>query len=144
MINKLSGLAEQLLELTTRIRETLAADVTISSYGFKYGEPFPDAQMRIDLRNRISNPQDHLPKGAVGTDRIVHKAVLGNDRNKKIFASYLARAKKLVKKESSVSIAFGCTSGIHRSVVFAEELAKKLGALRHSIEIVHVHLRTET
>ncbi|MEZ0275166.1 MAG: RNase adapter RapZ [Roseimicrobium sp.] len=117
------------------------AEFKIISFGFKYGEPYPEADMRIDLRNRISNPQDRLPKGAVGTDEIVKRTVLGADQNRKIFESYFERARKLARKQADVVVAFGCTSGIHRSVVFANELAERLVAAGHEAQIDHRHLK---
>jgi UPF0042 nucleotide-binding protein len=115
--------------------------VTIISFGFKYGEPYPEADMRIDLRRRLANPQDQLPKDAVGTDFEVHRAVLGSDRNRKVFASYLARVKKLTRQQELSVVAFGCNSGIHRSVVFAEELAERLAAMGRQVNVEHRHLK---
>ncbi|WP_434415943.1 RapZ C-terminal domain-containing protein [Nannocystis pusilla] len=67
--------------------------VKVISFGFKYGPPYPEAGMRIDLRSRIHNPQDQLPKDAVGTDRAVISAVLGPAENKKILQRYYERAR---------------------------------------------------
>ena len=113
----------------------------IVSFGFKYGEPYPEADMRVDLRNRIANPQDHLPKGAIGTDAVVRRAVLGSDQNRKIFESYFMRVRKLARQQEHSVVAFGCTSGIHRSVVFANELAERLMAAGYKVEVDHQHLR---
>lgn len=115
--------------------------VEIKSFGFKYGEPYPETHLQIDLRNRIQNPQDHLPKGAVGTDTVVKKAVLGSDKNSKIFERYFDRVRKLMKKHDSLIVSFGCKSGIHRSVVFAEELSQRLSKDGHEVTLTHIHLR---
>ncbi len=116
-------------------------DITIISFGFKYGEPYPEADMRIDLRNRIANPQDQLPKGAIGTDVVVKRSVLGSDQNRKIFESYFTRARKLSRLKEHTIVAFGCTSGIHRSVVFANELAERLAAVGCKVNVEHRHLK---
>ena len=118
------------------------ASFKIVSFGFKYGEPYPEADMRMDLRNRIANPQDHLPKGAIGTDAVVKRSVLGSDQNCKIFESYLVRARRLGRRQERSVVAFGCTSGIHRSVVFANELAERLVAAGFAVEVEHRHLKT--
>jgi UPF0042 nucleotide-binding protein len=118
------------------------ASFKIVSFGFKYGEPYPEADMRIDLRNRIANPQDHLPKGAIGTDAVVKRAVLSSDQNRKVLESYFARARKLARKKDQLVVAFGCTSGIHRSVVFATELAERLAAAGCKVEVEHHHLKS--
>ncbi len=115
--------------------------IEVKSFGFKYGEPYPETDLQIDLRNRIKNPQDHLPKGAIGTDAVVKKAVLGSDENRKIFERYFVRVQKLLKDSDAIAVSFGCKSGIHRSVVFAEELAQRLRKAGHQVELTHVHLR---
>lgn len=117
--------------------------VEVLSFGFKYAPDIPAADLRIDLRRRIGNPQDHLPRGAVGTDLVVKRAVLGSDSNRRVFQSCLERAQRLLKENASAVIAFGCNSGIHRSVVFAEELAVLLRKAGHTVEVRHVHLRVK-
>ena len=114
--------------------------VEIKSFGFKY-EQGPESDLQFDLRNRIRNPQRHLPKGSVGTSNAVKRAVLDNDKNMKIFQQYLARIRKLLANKSEVAVSFGCRSGIHRSVVFAEELAKRLRKEGCDVRLTHIHLR---
>ncbi len=113
------------------------------SFGFKYGPDVPKADLLIDLRRRLANPRNHLPKGAVGTDSIVRKTVLGPDGNHKVFVACYERVKKVLKDEPAGVIAFGCKSGIHRSVVFAEEVAANLRKAGHEVEVQHLHLRRE-
>jgi RNase adaptor protein for sRNA GlmZ degradation len=98
--------------------------------------------MRIDLRKRIANPQDRLPKDAIGIDLAVKQSVFHSDNNRKVFASYLARVKKLMRKQERSVVAFGCNSGIHRSVVFAEELAERLAATGCQVNVEHRHLKS--
>src|SRR4028119_367149 len=117
--------------------------VEILSFGFKYAPNIPEADLRIDLRRRVANPQDHLPKAAVGTDLIVRRSVLGSDMNRRVFQSCLERAQKLLKDIVSPVIAFGCKSGIHRSVVFAEELGEYLRKAGHTVEVRHLHLKLQ-
>ena len=75
--------------------------VEVISFGFKYGEN-PPSDLQLDLRNRIKNPQSHLPKGAVGTQQIVKKTVLGNPQNKKILERYQIRVLSLLKQKVSL------------------------------------------
>ena len=72
---------------------------------------------------------------------MVRRSVLGSDTNRRVFQGCLERAQKLLKDKPSAVIAFGCNSGIHRSVVFAEELAERLRKDGHTVEVRHVHLR---
>ena len=116
--------------------------IRVVSFGFKYGPPYPEADMRVDLRSRIHNPQDQVPKGAVGTDRAVISAVLGPAENRKILQRYYERARALARKGEPCVIAFGCKSGIHRSVVFADEIAARLRDEGYEVEVEHRHLRS--
>ncbi|MFT5358389.1 MAG: UPF0042 nucleotide-binding protein [Polyangiales bacterium] len=115
--------------------------VRVVSFGFKYGEPYPVADMRLDLRRRLRNPQDQVPKGAVGTDNVVVSAVLGTAENRKVLQRYYERARMQARSQAEFVIAFGCKSGIHRSVVFANEIAARLLNDGHEVEVEHLHLR---
>lgn len=115
--------------------------VSILSFGFKYESDLPEADMRIDLRRRLKNPHGQLPKGAVGTDVAVRRAVMGSENNRRIFRGYLDRVTELLKENPDAVVAFGCKSGIHRSVVFAEELALRLQSDGHPVALRHLHLK---
>jgi UPF0042 nucleotide-binding protein len=116
--------------------------VKILSFGYKYENGKPDTSLTFDLRNKLKNPVSHLPKGAIGLDKIVIDTVLGTQQNKKAFELIYTKVKKRMSEEgNSLSISFGCHSGIHRSVVFAEELAKRLKKSKVKVELEHVHLK---
>ena len=52
-------------------------EVKLFSFGYKYySDELPEYDLRIDLRGKIENPQSHLPKGAIGKDKIVIKTIL--------------------------------------------------------------------
>ena len=115
----------------------------IYSFGYKYENGKPDSDLTFDLRNKLKNPVSHLPKGAIGLDRIVIDTVLGTDQNKKVFENVFSKVRKLIKENGEdISVSFGCHSGIHRSVVFAEECAKRFTKKKFDVEIKHVHLKT--
>jgi len=115
----------------------------IYSFGYKYENGKPDSDLTFDLRNKLKNPVSHLPKGAIGLDRIVIDTVLGTDQNKKTFENIYSKVRKLIKRNGeNISVSFGCHSGIHRSVVFAEECAKRFSKNKVDVEINHVHLKT--
>lgn len=42
-----------------RLREGCVR-ILIKSFGFEYGEPYPEANLQFDLRRRIQNPHDQL------------------------------------------------------------------------------------
>ena len=116
--------------------------MTIYSFGYKYEDDLPESYLTFDLRKKIKNPVSHLPKGAIGLDKIVINTVLGSDTNKKVFGTIFDKVRKHVKENGSeITIAFGCHSGIHRSVVFTEELAKSLRKAKTDLELRHIHLK---
>ncbi len=115
--------------------------MNIYSFGYKYENEKPECELTFDLRNKLKNPVSHLPKGAIGLDKIVIDTIFGSDNNRKVFEKIFTRVRKTIKNNSDVSIAFGCHSGIHRSVVFAEECAKRLNKLKIALRIEHIHLK---
>lgn len=115
--------------------------IRVLSFGFKYPSDIPQADLCIDLRRRLANPRNHLPKGAIGTDAIVRETVLASDSNRRVLTSCLERVRKVLRTQPEAVIAFGCKSGIHRSVVFAEEIASHLRKQAHAVEVKHIHLR---
>ncbi len=115
--------------------------IRILSFGFKYTSDLPNADLLFDLRRRLANPRNHLPKGAIGTDTIVRQTVMGPDGNRKVFTACLERVQKVLRARPDAVIAFGCKSGIHRSVVFAEETAARLRKQALVVEVEHLHLR---
>lgn len=116
--------------------------IKIYSYGFKYEDELPEFDLTYDLRQKLKNPVSHLPKGAIGLDKIVINTVLGSDTNKKVFTNIYSKTSKFIKEnDGAISIAFACRSGIHRSVVFAEECAKKLRKSKFEVEVSHIHLK---
>lgn len=114
----------------------------IYSFGYKYENGKPKTNLTFDLRNKLKNPVSHLPRGAIGLDKIVIETVLGSDQNNKAFEVIYGKIRKCIKDNGNeISISFGCHSGIHRSVVFAEECAKRLTKAKFSVELEHVHLK---
>lgn len=118
-------------------------NIKVSSFGYKYDADYSGFDLVFDLRQKLRNPVSHLPKGAIGLDKLVIKTVLGSDQNKKIFDKIFKRLTDLIKEsQGDVSVAFGCRSGIHRSVVFAEECARLLRKQKLAVEVQHIHLKT--
>jgi UPF0042 nucleotide-binding protein len=108
--------------------------INLLSFGFKYGVP-PEADMILDVRF-LPNPffVDEL-KRLTGTDEPVARYVLAADGT----TEFLEHAMRLLdfvlpryerEGKSYATIGIGCTGGRHRSVVVAEELARRLGKSR--------------
>lgn len=115
--------------------------IKIITFGFKHGTPL-DADMVFDMRF-ISNPYyvDEL-RNQTGLDEAVKKYVLSFPRT----LTFINTVSRLVMQlapyyyeqdKRSLTIAFGCTGGRHRSVVVAEELFKILKSEGYNVNIEH-------
>jgi UPF0042 nucleotide-binding protein len=104
---------------------------SVVSFGYKHGVPL-DADLVFDCRF-LPNP--HWVESLQllsGLDEPVRAFVLGQEAT----GPFLDRLVDLVESllpaykaegKSYLTIAMGCTGGRHRSVVLAEELARRLG-----------------
>ena len=138
--------------LRTVIEKTFESDVetfqvTILSFGFKYGIPI-DSDFVFDVRF-LANPfwEEDL-KNLTGLDKQVQDFVLkqdgANQFSQSIFdlvvvtkSGYLREGKKYV------TVAVGCTGGKHRSVTIAEQVSQKLQSDGNKVRVVHRDLGKE-
>ncbi|WP_025159480.1 RNase adapter RapZ [Leifsonia aquatica] len=123
-------------QLATNITETFAAEgtagvqVTVLSFGFKYGLP-PDADLVADARflpNPFWNPE---LRPHTGLDEVVRDFVLAQNGAEEFVAAYVTALRPIFEgyqreNKRHATIAIGCTGGKHRSVAIAEELAARL------------------
>ncbi|MFZ1490026.1 MAG: RNase adapter RapZ [Ilumatobacteraceae bacterium] len=104
--------------------------VAVESFGFKHGLPL-DADVVMDVRF-LPNPHwDEALRPLTGHDAPVRDYVLGQpaatsfiDRFEVLIADLLPAY--AAEGKSYLTVAIGCTGGRHRSVVVAEELARRL------------------
>lgn len=126
-------------QLRTRLMEVFSADepggtmhTSVMSFGFKHGVPL-DVDMVFDCRF-LPNPywEEEL-RSFSGLDGPVRQFVLEFPDT----AAFLAKLDDLLSMlipafvregKSYLTVALGCTGGRHRSVVLAEELARRLDA----------------
>ncbi|TSD95296.1 RNase adapter RapZ [Skermania sp. ID1734] len=125
-----------------------ALQVTVQSFGFKYGVPM-DADVMLDVRF-LPNPH-WIPelREHTGREAVVRDYVLSRDGA----AEYLRTANHLVELTTNgylqegkryMTIAVGCTGGKHRSVAIAEALADLVsGDESHAVRVVHRDLGRE-
>ena len=109
--------------------------VRVMSFGFKYGAP-SDADLVFDVRF-LKNPY-FVPdlKRLPGTDPRVRDYVMGLPETAELLEKTLGLLEYVVPKyeregKSYLTIAFGCTGGMHRSVVLAEYVATALDGILH-------------
>lgn len=115
--------------------------IDVRSFGFKFG-PMTDGDLVFDVRC-LPNPF-YIPelKEKTGLDKEVSGYVMSFDDAQtlfKKFADMLDFLIPLYEKEGKAQlvIAFGCTGGKHRSVTFAEALAKHLKENNYKVRISH-------
>ena len=125
--------------LEERHEDTLA--VTVSSFGFKYGVPL-DADIQMDVRF-VPNPfYDIELRDLSGLDEPVSEFVLGQPQTRTFLEHWppmlaAVAPKYLAEGKSHLSIAMGCTGGMHRSVVLAEETATALREAGFNVVVTH-------
>lgn len=115
--------------------------IDIRSFGFKYG-PFRDGDLIFDVRC-LPNPY-YLPelREKSGLNKEVSSYVMQFDEAKELSKKLTELIDFLIplyEKEgkSQLVVAFGCTGGKHRSVTFAEALAKHLEQSNHKVRVSH-------
>jgi len=116
--------------------------VTVMSFGYRHGTP-SEADVMMDVRF-LPNPffVEKLKK-KTGMERQVREFVLGKQETLTFlrlfqqFLSYLV-PRYVEEGRSYLTVALGCTGGIHRSVVLVEEVARRLEDVEECIiNVVH-------
>lgn len=115
--------------------------IDIRSFGFKFG-PLAEGDLIFDVRC-LPNPF-YIPelKEKTGLDSEVSSYVMKFDEAKELcrkLTDLLDFLIPLYEKEgkSQLVVAFGCTGGKHRSVTFAEAIAKHLKGKNYKVRIAH-------
>ncbi len=115
--------------------------IDIRSFGFKYG-PLAEGDLIFDVRC-LPNPF-YIPelKEKTGLDTEVSSYVMKFDEAKELckkLTDLLDFLIPLYEKEGKAQlvVAFGCTGGKHRSVTFAEAIAKYLKNKNYKVRIAH-------
>lgn len=128
------------------ISETERMSIQVLSFGFKYGLPF-EADLVIDVRF-LPNPYfvDGL-REMDGCSVEVESWLLEKSAATDFIAEYSALLLRLLpcyirEGKRYLTIAAGCTGGKHRSVVIANQLAKKLQENHYFVNVFHrdIHL----
>jgi UPF0042 nucleotide-binding protein len=115
--------------------------VNLVSFGYRYGIPI-DSDLVMDVRF-LENPYfiDEL-KALPGTDERVREFLLSMDATSDFIERFTGLLDYLIplywkEGKSNLSIAIGCTGGMHRSVVIADRLAEVLDGGHSTITIRH-------
>lgn len=115
--------------------------IQVMSFGFKYGIP-SDCDLVFDVRC-LPNPYyvDEL-RPQTGCDLSVREFVMGFSQSQELFAKISDLIDYLIplyihEGKSQLVIGFGCTGGKHRSITFAELMAKHLGENDYRVQKYH-------
>ncbi len=115
--------------------------INVVSFGFKHGTP-PDADLIIDVRF-ITNPY-FVPelKTQNGESVEVQKFVLENPETAIFLEKYLGLLDYLIPRyekegKAYLTIAIGCTGGMHRSVVIAQKVYDHIRHKQPIVGLIH-------
>ena len=115
--------------------------IKVMSFGFKYGVA-SDADLMFDIRC-LPNPFyiEEL-RNHTGCDSCVRDYVMGFSQSKELFEKLTDLIDFLIplyvqEGKSQLVIAFGCTGGKHRSITFAELMAKHLSDKDYKVQKYH-------
>lgn len=131
--------------LSDSLKDSLS--VTVGSFGFKHGLPI-DADIVMDVRF-LPNPfYVARLRHKTGLDNAVRKFVLDRAETQRFMDGWLPLLcdllpSYLIEGKHHLSIALGCTGGMHRSVVLAEQTAEYLQTLGYDISVRHRDIRKD-
>ena len=131
----------RILEKEYSTNQNIKLNLRILSFGYKYGIP-READIVVDMRF-IKNPYyiKELKK-LTGKDRKVINYILRQSQFKKFYKLFLQTNKItipsfLMEGKKFLTIAFGCTGGIHRSVMMAEKFSKDIFSKKIEVSLEH-------
>ena len=115
--------------------------IKIMSFGFKYGVS-TESDLVFDVRC-LPNPYYVKElKNHTGIESCVQDYVMGFEQSQKLFEKLTDLIDFLIpmyvqEGKSQLVIAFGCTGGKHRSITFAEHMAKHLVEKHYKVQKYH-------
>ncbi|MEV7034589.1 RNase adapter RapZ [Streptomyces sp. NPDC093272] len=119
------------------------AEIEIVSFGFLHA-PAPVADVVLDLRRAFRDPHvDPRLREMTGQDRAVRRAVLNTTGIRQLLAATVRQVQAYASGPSADRIVIGsaCAGGRHRSVVVAEQLARRLRRRGHTVTVTHRDIR---
>jgi len=137
----LSELKQRILELLDSRNEHHDMQLSVISFGYKYGLPV-DADLVWDVRFMPNPNYKQSMRDKTGRDAAVRRYVLETPQakrfGKKFFSLMTESLPHYIQEgKSYLTIAIGCTGGRHRSVVMAEALAEHLSKRAYRTRVHH-------
>ncbi|MCR4441638.1 MAG: RNase adapter RapZ [Peptococcaceae bacterium] len=134
-------LKTQIVELYGPQNEKVRMNITVMSFGYKYGIPL-DADLVIDVRF-IPNPfYDPSLSALTGNEEEVKEYVLQSPVTAEFLLKYYELLNFLLphyldEGKTHLVIAIGCTGGRHRSVVLANRMGEMLSGSEYRVSVRH-------
>ncbi|WP_055693417.1 RapZ C-terminal domain-containing protein [Streptomyces prasinopilosus] len=119
------------------------AAVEIVSFGFLHASA-PEADIVLDLRRAFRDPHvDPRMRQLTGRDRLVQRAVLHTAGIRPLLKATARQVQAYAEGpgDKPIVIGSGCAGGRHRSVVVADQLARRLRRRGHTVTVIHRDIR---
>ncbi|MFF9003640.1 ATPase [Streptomyces achromogenes] len=113
--------------------------IHIVSFGYLHDAP-PTADITLDLRRAFRDPHvDPRLRHLTGRDRLVRRTVLNTRGIRQLLRSTTQQTQAYAAGPSAqhIVIGSGCAGGRHRSVVVADQLARRLRRRGHNVTVHH-------
>ena len=115
--------------------------LTIISFGFRFGHPGANYYFDVGfLRNPAREEGWSLFSDLSGE---MQHFVLQQEECKRFLETIIPLVQLFADLDHDARVAFGCSSGRHRSVIIAEEVARRIRELGVSVDVVHREARHE-
>lgn len=135
------GELKETLSQTLELRRTREMNLSVVSFGYKYGLPL-DADLVLDVRF-MANP-NYVPrlKHRTGLDASVQRYLLAQSVCREFLAKFSTLIRSLLpyyirEGKSYLTLAVGCTGGHHRSVFVTRTLARELQKNGYAVREFH-------
>lgn len=115
------------------------AAIEIVSFGYLHADA-PQADVVLDLRRAFRDPHiDPRMRELTGRDRIVRQTVLRTRGVRRLLKATVRQVAAYAEGPSveRIVIGSGCAGGRHRSVVVADQLARRLRRRGHTVTVHH-------
>lgn len=136
-----AGLRERIIEIFSSNDRDKLFEVTVESFGFKYGIP-PESDLVFDVRF-LPNPYYEISlREHNGTEKEVRDYVFQGGMADELMQRLDALMDFLLPRyvaegKTSITVCIGCTGGKHRSVAIAEALGEHIRANDYQVAMIH-------
>lgn len=115
--------------------------IMLTSFGYKYGLPI-DSDLVFDVRFLPNPHYDPVLGSMTGNDLEVHDFIVNSPLTREFILKFFDFVEFLVPQyikegKTSLTIAIGCTGGVHRSVALTNKLADYLVNRKYNVKTKH-------